>query len=140
VGAGIRLSKLSEDYMEAETSMKLRWYNKNLVGTHFGGSIFSMTDPFYMIMLVYHIGDKHYVWDKTSTIEFLKPGKSELRAHFKLTPALLDEIVKKADDGKPHYSSFDVKVLDQDDGVVAKINKTLYVRRKSPKKDSDMEE
>ena len=94
-----------------------------------------MTDPFYMLLIGYHIGDKHYVWDKASTIEYLKPGTSEIRANFKITPALLDEIVKKAGDGQPHYYSFDVEVLDEDDDVVAKVNKTLYVRRKPPKKD-----
>ena len=28
--------------------LTLRWYNRNYVGTHFSGNLFTMTDPFYM--------------------------------------------------------------------------------------------
>ena len=31
--------------------MKMYWWNKNLFGTHFGGSLASMTDPFYIFSL-----------------------------------------------------------------------------------------
>ena len=84
LGAGIKVTKITPDYREVETRMKLRWYNKNLVGTHYGGSLYSMADPFYMVMLVANLGDKHFVWDKSSSIEFISPGKGEVRAsvHF----------------------------------------------------------
>ena len=129
-GAGIRVTKVAPDFREVETRMKLRWYNKNLVGTHYGGSLFSMTDPLYMIMLVANIGDKHLVWDKKTTIEFVRPGKTEVRAHFKLTQDLIEQIVEEAKDGAPHFVDFKVDVLDAEDKVVAKVDKSLYVRRK----------
>ncbi len=134
IGAGIRLSKVSPDFLETETRLKLRWYNRNLVGTHFGGSLFSMTDPFYMLMLAYHIGEDHYVWDKNSYIEFLKPGKSEVRANFKITQEQIDDIVKLASDEKPHDLHFQVDVIDESDEIVAKVKKTLYIRKKSKQK------
>ena len=110
--------------------MKLRWYNKNLVGTHYGGSLYSMADPFYMVMLVANLGDKHFVWDKSSSIEFISPGKGEVRASFKLSQEVIEHIVEEAKNGEPHFVDFKVEVLDADDSVVARVNKTLYVRRK----------
>ena len=74
VGAGIRIKDISHDFMRAEIEMKLRWWNKNLVGTHFGGSLMSMSDPFYMLLLVQNLGKDYIVWDKASSIKFIKAG------------------------------------------------------------------
>lgn len=134
LGAGIRVTKVTPDYREMETRMKLRWYNRNLVGTHYGGSLYSMTDPFYMLMLVMNIGDQHLVWDKSSSIEYVSPGKGEVKASFKLSQDMIESIVEEAKDGKPHFVNFKVDVLDAKENVVAKVNKVLYVRRKPRKR------
>jgi acyl-coenzyme A thioesterase PaaI-like protein len=134
VGAGIRVTKIAPGYREMESRMKLHWYNKNLVGVHYGGSIYSMTDPFYMVMLLWNIGDQHFVWDKSSTIEYIIPAKGEVRASFKLSQEEIDRIVEAAKDGKPHFVDFRVDVVDADDVVVAKLKKTLYVRKKPREK------
>jgi acyl-coenzyme A thioesterase PaaI-like protein len=130
LGAGIRVTKIARGYREMETRMKLHWYNKNLVGTHFGGNVYSMTDPFYMMMLLWNIGDQHLVWDKSGTIEHISPAKGEVRASFKLSQEEIDRIVEEAKDGKPRFVDFRVDIVDADDVVVAKVKKTLYVRKK----------
>ena len=40
----------------ADVEMKLRIWNQNYVGTHYGGSLYSMADPFYMLMLMHNLG------------------------------------------------------------------------------------
>ena len=130
LGAGIRIKSVTEDYRELTTSLKLRWYNKNYVGTHFGGSLFAMTDPFYMLMLLFNLGKDYVVWDKRSTIEFIKPGKTEVTATFQLTEECIREIVEKTSGGKPHHAHFSVDVVDVDGDVVAKVDKSVYIRRK----------
>ena len=54
--------------------MRLRFYNRNYVGTHYGGNLFTMTDPFHMIMLMHRLGPGYNVWDQKAEITFLKPG------------------------------------------------------------------
>lgn len=44
--AGIHITALSDDFRHARVELRRRWYNRNYVGTHFGGSLFAMTDPF----------------------------------------------------------------------------------------------
>ncbi|MGO8806153.1 MAG: hypothetical protein ACLQO7_06055, partial [Candidatus Bathyarchaeia archaeon] len=44
LGAGIR-TKWSPDHKSVDVEMKLRLWNRNYVGTHYGGSLYSMTDP-----------------------------------------------------------------------------------------------
>ena len=109
--------------------MKLRWYNRNWVGTHYGGSLFSMSEM-YMVMLLKQIGADHYVWDKAASIEYLKPGQGEMVARYELTEERIGEIVKQASSGKPHFAEFTVDVVDWEGDVVARINRTVYVRKK----------
>ena len=85
LGAGIKITKISADYRLVKVSMKLTWFNTNYVGTHFGGSIYAMTDPFYMFILIKNLGNNYVVWDKAAQINFLKPGRGTLHATFTMT-------------------------------------------------------
>ena len=40
LGAGIRVKHIAPDMKAVDVEMKLRWWNANYVGTHFGGSLF----------------------------------------------------------------------------------------------------
>src|SRR5271166_763243 len=50
-GSGIRV-RWGADMKSVDVEMKLRMWNRNYVGTHYGGSLYSMTDPFYMLLLM----------------------------------------------------------------------------------------
>lgn len=129
-GAGITIHYVSPDYRELEVRLKLRWYNSNYVGTHFGGSIYAMTDPFYMMMLINILGSNYIVWDKGAKINFIKPGRSELSAHFTLDEVQLQEIKKKVDEGGKYVFDLPVEIKDMSNEVIASVIKTLYVRKK----------
>ena len=113
--------------------MKLTRLNRNWVGTHYGGSIFSMTDPFYMFMLINLLGSDYMVWDKSASIEFKKPGKTEMIANFSVSDKKLEQIIENTKDGSPYFTEFCVEVLDTDNEVVASVDKTIYVRKKKGK-------
>jgi acyl-coenzyme A thioesterase PaaI-like protein len=130
LGAGIRVKHIAADYKEVVVSMKLRWYNRNYVGTHFGGSLAAMTDPFYMLMLIHVLGNGYTVWDKTSTIDFLAPGRGTVTARFILKDDQIAEIKRKTADGDPYYPEFSVDIVNELGEVVATVAKKLYVRKK----------
>jgi uncharacterized protein YxjI len=113
-----------------DVEMKLRWWNANYVGTHFGGSLFAMTDAFYMLMLMSNLGRDYMVWDKAATIRYRKPGKSTVRAQFRLTDAQIDEIREKLKTLEKYEPTFKVEVKDEQGTVIAEVEKLLYVRRK----------
>ena len=69
--SGIRITALAEDYRHARVELRQRWYNRNYVGTHFGGSLFAMTDPFWMLLTMHALGRDYYVWDQAAEIRFL---------------------------------------------------------------------
>lgn len=129
-GAGIKVIKITEDYRKIEVAMKLKWFNTNLVGTHFGGSIYAMTDPFYMLILLKNLGKQYIVWDKAAYIDFKKPGRGTLHATFTLSTEEIDKIRQHADQQAKYIFDLSIDVIDQQGEVVASIVKTLYVRRK----------
>ncbi|KYG72115.1 acyl-coenzyme A thioesterase PaaI-like protein [Roseivirga ehrenbergii] len=130
LGAGIKLTYLSDDFMKAEVQMKLRWWNKNLVGVHFGGSLASMCDPFYMLLLMNTLGRDYIVWDKAASIRFKRPGKGTVKCVFELNEPLLAQIKEEVTAlGKKDYY-FDLTVTDEEGNVVCEVHKTIYVRKK----------
>lgn len=131
LGPGIRVKRVSADMKQMEVGLKLRFWNKSGVGTHYGGSLYSMTDPFYMIMLIYQIGRDHVVWDKSAKIHFLKPGRGEVTAKFVLTDDKISEIVKKTESGQAIIENFQVDVVDSSGNVVAQVDKELHIRKKA---------
>jgi acyl-coenzyme A thioesterase PaaI-like protein len=130
LGAGIRVVRAGPDQRRFEVRMKLAWYNRNLVGTHFGGSLYSMCDPFFMFILVANLGGDYIVWDRAATIRFRRPGRGTVRAVFEIAPERIDQIRRAADTGDKVEPVFTVNVLDEEGGVVAELEKVLYVRRR----------
>ena len=131
--SGISLTRVSEDYREAEVQLKKRWFNQNYVGVHFGGSLFAMTDACYMVMLVRILGKGYYVWDQRATIDYLKPGRGTVTARFAVTEERLQEITAHTAAGEKYLPEFTVDITDAEGDVVAQVVKTLYVKKKPPK-------
>lgn len=130
LGAGVRVTHIARDWRELHVEMKLRWYNRNFVGTHFGGSLYTMVDPHLMLMLMQLLGRDYVVWDQAADIRFEKPGRGRVHAIFRIDEAVTDEIRARTADGEAYRPEFTVRVLDDDGATVATIRKTLYVRRK----------
>jgi hypothetical protein len=129
LGAGIRV-KWSADSKAVDVEMKLRFWNRNYVGTHYGGSLYSMTDPFYMLMLMNNLGSDYIVWDKAASIHFRKPGNGKVRAEFRLTEDQLEDIRSKLTTEARYEPTFQVQVKDEAGDVVAEVQKVLHIRRK----------
>ena len=131
LGAGIRVKHIAADMKAIDVEMKLRWWNANYVGTHFGGSLFAMTDAFYMLMLMANLGRDYIVWDKAASIRYRKPGRSTVRAEFRLTDAQLDDIREKLKALPKYEPTFIVDVKDEQGTVIAEIQKLLHVKKKA---------
>jgi hypothetical protein len=131
LGAGVRVTSIAEDFRSIEVEMPLRFYNRNYVGTHFGGSLYAMCDPFFMVMLIENLGPDYIVWDKAATIRFKRPGKGTVKANFHITPEQIAEIRAQADTQPKVEPQFQVTVTDTDGAVVAEVDKLLYVRKKN---------
>ena len=131
LGAGIRVIYRAPDYRTMRVQLKLTRLNLNAVGTHFGGSLYAMCDPWFMLMLMHHLGDDYVVWDKAANIQFLRPGRGTVTATFEMPRERVDEIRQRADRSEKIEPTFAVDVVGQDGEVVARVEKLLYVRKKN---------
>lgn len=127
---GIHLVELADDFSTAVTELKLRPWTANFVGTQFGGSLFSMVDPWWMILMMRRLGPEYVVWDKAGTIEFVAPGRGDVRARFDLTDAMVAEVRDAAADGEKVLRWYAVDIATADGTVIARVRKQLYIRRK----------
>lgn len=130
MGAGIRLTKLAPDFKHVRVEMPLTRFNTNYVGVHFGGSLYSMTDPWYMLMLIEILGREYIVWDKAASIRFRRPGKGRVHAEFSITDELVESI--KADvaaQGKTERV-LSVAIKNSEGATIAEVEKTVWVSRR----------
>jgi len=130
---GIRVEEISPDYRYARVRMRLRPWNRNSFGTHFGGSLFAMTDPFWVLLLLHRLGGEHVVWDQAGEIEFVAPGRGTVHAEFRLTDSHVEQVLEQTRSGEKALIWFDTDVVGQDGNVIARVRKQVYARRKRGK-------
>lgn len=126
----IRVQHVAEDWSEVKVVMRLRPWNRNYVRTQFGGNLFAMTDPFWMLLAMHQLGNDYFVWDKAGAIEFVAPGREDVYAHFKLDASAVDELRTAAANGEKVLRWFEVDVMTASGEVIARVRKQLYVRLK----------
>ncbi|HXY52221.1 MAG TPA: DUF4442 domain-containing protein [Terriglobales bacterium] len=132
LGAGIRVKNLNSDWREIDVEMRLHRWNSNYVGTHYGGSLYSMTDPFFMVMLIENLGSDYIVWDKSASIRFRTPARGTVFAKFRLSPEQVDEIREALNNEEKIERVFSVQVKDESGGVVAEVQKVLHIHKRNP--------
>ena len=137
VGAGIKVDYIDLDQGLCVVTMRLNALNKNIVGTQFGGSLYSMIDPFYMLMLMHQLGSTYVVWDKSSHIVFIAPAKSKVTTRIKVSTAEITTIRELAKDGEPVFREYKTDIVDDQQKVIATVTKSIYIRLRKHSKSKD---
>lgn len=130
LGAGIRVKGVDREFRTIDVEMNLHVWNANYVGTHFGGSLYAMCDPFFMFILIQNLGPGYIVWDKSAAIRFKKPGIGKVSVRFHIPAETIDDIRRQADIAWKVEPSFTVEIKNEQGEVVAEVDKLLYVRKK----------
>ncbi len=127
-----RVLSVSPDFKDVVVELAKSLLTKNYVGTTFGGSLYAASDPFLMLMLIQILGIKnHVIWDKAASIEFLKPARSNVLFHFKITDADLEKIHQDLNSHGKSLPEFTVEGRSPDGEIYVRVKKILYVRNKS---------
>ncbi len=127
-----KITNVSKGLYEVNVKIPLNYKNRNYAGTIFGGSLFSATDPIYMIQLIQILGNDYIVWDKHAEIRYKRPAKSDAYANFIFSNEEVDRIKSEvAEKGEVNW----IKKLDitnHDATIIfAHLVKTIYVADKS---------
>lgn len=131
LAAGVRVRDISSDYRYARVALRLGLTNRNYVNVHFGGSLFAMTDPFYMLMYMKNLGSGYIVWDKAASIDFVRPGRGTVEAEFRLDESDLEHARAEAARQRSILIQRPVEIMNQSGELVARVQRTIYVRKKT---------
>jgi len=128
--SGIRVKRFAPDWTSATVELHVNVFTRNYVKTAFGGSMSAMTDPYYFMLVRHQLGRDYIVWDTRGEIEFLKPGRGVLTAHFEMPPSKVQELRERARGGARVLEWFETQITDRDGDVVAWVRREVYVREK----------
>jgi hypothetical protein len=128
-GTGAIITYIAHDWREVRVRLPLNLWTRNYHGTLFGGSIYGAIDPIYMIMLIQILGKGFVVWDKTASIQFKKPGRTTLYAHFTIDQAEIDAIHEALKTERSLDRVYHVDLVDKSGVVHATAEKVIYIRR-----------
>lgn len=128
--SGISIKEYDLDEAKIIVQLKTSPWNANYFGTHFGGSLQSMCDPFYSLLLTHKLGKKYFVWDIESRIKFHKATKEKVFATFHVNKDQLENLIKQASHGEKVEFTFSNGIIDKDKTLIAEVFQTVYVRLK----------
>jgi hypothetical protein len=131
IGAGIKVISADKEMTKITAELRETWFNRNIVGVHFGGSLYAMCDPFFMGILLHHLGKDFVIWDKEAKIKFKRPGKGQVRATFEISPQEIEHIRQSTINHGKMEPVFKTTIRDLDNNVIAEVEKTVYVKSKA---------
>jgi acyl-coenzyme A thioesterase PaaI-like protein len=130
-GTGGKVTFISADWREVHVRLGLSLWTRNYVKTIFGGSFFSASDPFYMLMLMHVLGRSFVVWDKSAAIRFKRPGTQTLYARFVLHAGLVEDIRRRVEEQGETEQVFMTQWVDREGHVYAEIERNCYIASKA---------
>ena len=126
-----RVTNVTDDLLAVRVRIPISYKNKNYVGSVFGGSLFSATDPVLMIQLLQILGNDYVVWDKEAAIKFLKPLRENGYVDFILTVDEIAQIKKDIVAKKEIDLHKEVTITNKQGTIVfAKVSKIIYIADK----------
>jgi acyl-coenzyme A thioesterase PaaI-like protein len=127
---GARLIYVASDLSEVRVKLPLNWRTRGYWGTTFGGSMYAAIDPVLLVMLARRLGRDYQVWDKAATIEFKKPGRSTLYAHFRIEAAEIEALRRALATEERIERTYAIDLVDEAGVVHAHFTKTLHLRER----------
>lgn len=126
-----RVSEISDDLHYVKVTIPINYKNKNYVGSIFGGSLYSATDPIFMIQLINILGNDYVVWDKSACIKFKRPVREKVFVEFILSEEDIAQI-KQDVKAKGEIDVEKTIQIKNDNGTVfSEVHKIVYVADKA---------
>jgi hypothetical protein len=127
----IWVKKFDKDFRGVEVKIFKSLINSNYNRSIFGGTIFSATDPFYAVLfdqVLQRRGYKVRVWLKSASINYLKPGRTNL--YFKIS--ISDEDIYEAEQALTTVGKFvkayPMEITDVNGVLCASVLNEVYIR------------
>ncbi len=126
-----KIIEVSNDLHYVKVKIPISIKNRNYVGSIFGGSLFSATDPIYMIQLMNILKEDYIVWDKDASIKYKRPAKENVYAEFSFSQDEINEIKSQVANNGEFNLVKTLNLVNKQNVVFAEISKTIYIANKT---------
>lgn len=132
---GIRITHIADDWSRGRLELKLNRFIANMHGAAFGGSLFSMTDVLFGVLVMQRLGtDKYEAWTRTGSFEYIRPGSRGTYLEVEVSDELIERILAETDGGFSTVVPYTSVIRDKNGGIVGIGQQDLYVRRRGRRK------
>jgi acyl-coenzyme A thioesterase PaaI-like protein len=128
--SGARVTYIAEDLREIGIRLPLNRATRNLHGTIYGGAIYSAVDPLHAVIIASHLGPDFHVWMKSASIDFRRPGRSDLFAKVRVHPHEIEEMRAALARTSKIDRQFQVALTDAKGETCSHVTLTVHVRHR----------
>lgn len=127
----IWVKKFDKDFKGVHVKIFKSFFNLNYNRSIFGGTIFSASDPFYALLfdqILQRKGLKCRVWLKSASINYLKPGRSNLEFTIQLSDDEIEDALKTLKSTGKFVKAFPINMYNSKGELCVTVNNEVYVR------------
>ena len=127
----IWVRRFHDGFRGVDVKINKSLFNKNYNGSIFGGTIYAATDPFYALLfdqLLQREGFKIRVWLKSASIQYLKPGRSDLFFTLIITDEMLNEAIEALHTGGKFIKAYPMEIFNKSGELCATVMNEVYIR------------
>lgn len=131
----IWVRKFHPGFRGVDVKVSNSFLNRNYNGSIFGGTIYAATDPFYAILfdqLMQRRGFKLRVWLKSASIEYLKPGLTNLYFTIMVSDEMITEAEASLNETGKFVKSYPMELYNSKGELCATVMNEIYLRIKFP--------
>lgn len=131
----IWVKKFYPGFRGVDVKISNSFLNRNYNGSIFGGTIYAATDPFYAILfdqLMQRRGFKVRVWLKSASIQYLKPGLTNLYFTLRITGEMIEDAERSLNETGKFVKSFPMELFNKNGDLCATVMNEVYLRTKYP--------
>lgn len=129
----IWVQKIHKGFRGADIKINRSLFTLNFGKAIFGGTIFSATDPFYAILfgqILKHKGYNITVWLKSASIQYLKPGRTDLYYSISVTEEMINEVESELNTKGIFVKTYPIEVYSKTGELCAVAKNEIYIRKK----------
>lgn len=127
----IWVQRFEGEFKSCTVKINKSFLNKNYNGSIFGGTIYAATDPFYALLfdqLMQRKGFKVRVWLKSASIQYIKPGRSNLYFTISLTDEMIDEAEIALRTVGRFVKAYPMELTNKNGEICATVMNEVYIR------------
>jgi uncharacterized protein (TIGR00369 family) len=124
---GVQLLSISEAWGRVRLLLPLNQATRNPGGTMFGGSIAALADP-VPALACNHRFPGYDVWTRALTVDFRRPGRSDLELRFEFPGETSRRITFELAERNRSTPTFEFGIYDSEGELVAWVDNSVAIR------------